>query len=56
MPEKTNRQKTKHAQSWGQIGCVLGWRHQPPLSPVRLLYTVAIQGGEAFLGGGGMAL
>jgi hypothetical protein len=27
MPEKTNRQKTKHAQSWG----ALGWRHTGPL-------------------------
>jgi hypothetical protein len=24
---KDNRQKTKHAQSWGQVGWALGWRH-----------------------------
>jgi hypothetical protein len=25
--EKDNRQQTKHAQSWGQVGWVLRWRH-----------------------------
>jgi uncharacterized membrane protein len=25
--ENDNRQKTKHAQSWGQVGWALGWRH-----------------------------
>jgi hypothetical protein len=25
--EKVNRQKTKHAQSWGQVGWTLRWRH-----------------------------
>jgi hypothetical protein len=25
--EKDNRQKTKHAQSWGRVGWALGWRH-----------------------------
>jgi hypothetical protein len=24
---KDKRQKTKHAQSWGQVGCALRWRH-----------------------------
>jgi hypothetical protein len=25
--EKDNRQKIEHAQSWGQVGWVFGWRH-----------------------------
>jgi hypothetical protein len=36
---KDKRQKTKHTQSWGQVGWALRWRHTtPPPSPVSLLY------------------
>jgi hypothetical protein len=29
---KIKRQKTKYAQSWNQVGCVLGWRQTKTLS------------------------
>jgi hypothetical protein len=38
---KNNRQKTKPAQSWGQVGWALGWRHHN--SPLHLQWAYYIQ-------------
>jgi hypothetical protein len=36
--KKDNRQKTKHAQSWGQVGWVLKQRHSSNLHLQRVYY------------------